>query len=98
MCYIKELSRTVFKPKERKALQRRLADVRGWVCWYCAIPVNPSRCHIDHVEPKSAGGDDGFFNLALACNQCNWAKHTLTKEEYIHWLDWVRSDKSQTLF
>jgi 5-methylcytosine-specific restriction endonuclease McrA len=89
--------KAVWTPRERKWLLRRLADVHGWFCWYCHLPIGPIGSHIDHVVPRSAGGDDGFFNLALACRQCNFAKHNLTVAEFLQWLEFVKSDRSYCL-
>jgi 5-methylcytosine-specific restriction endonuclease McrA len=33
---------------------------------------------IDHVIPKSKGGDDSMDNLVLACTACNGAKGNRT--------------------
>jgi 5-methylcytosine-specific restriction endonuclease McrA len=40
-------------------------------CQYCG---STRHLTIDHVIPKSKGGDDSWFNLALACSQCNTKK------------------------
>lgn len=82
---------------ERKRLIRRLADVHGWYCWYCHLPVGPGKCHVDHIIAKSMGGEDDFFNFALACRQCNMAKGTLTVGEFLEWLAFVRSPRSRSL-
>ena len=40
-------------------------------CQYCG---STRHLTIDHVIPKSMGGDDSWFNLTLACSQCNTKK------------------------
>lgn len=87
-----------FKPagnKDRKRLLFRLAGVHGWRCWYCGRPLSPGCApHVDHIEPKSRGGDDGFFNLALACRCCNMAKCVMSLDEFVEWISFVKSDES----
>lgn len=40
-------------------------------CQYCGAT---SRLTIDHVMPKSKGGDDSWENLVVACSKCNTLK------------------------
>jgi 5-methylcytosine-specific restriction endonuclease McrA len=40
-------------------------------CQYCGAT---SRLTIDHVIPKSKGGDDSWENLVVACSKCNTLK------------------------
>jgi hypothetical protein len=49
-------------------------------CEYCRLPTHGqvARFPIDHVDPRSAGGQTELDNLALSCPTCNahkWA-HT----------------------
>ena len=81
----------------RTATIRRLADIHGWRCWYCGIDVGFISSHIDHIEPKSVGGDDGFFNFALACPACNRAKFNKSVVEFVKWLDWIRAGNGGTV-
>ena len=37
---------------------------------------------IDHVIPKSKGGEDSFENCVTACRPCNADKDDLTLEEW----------------
>lgn len=96
-CYAEQMSKKKFRPAERKQLCYRLADVHGWICWYCGLAVTLGNCHIDHIIPKSVSDDDGFYNLALSCRGCNWAKHTLSAAEHIAWLGHIRSDDFGTV-
>jgi len=50
--------------------------IRGraeYLCEYCHSPerLSANRFTIDHVIPKSLGGSDEIYNLALACRRCN---------------------------
>lgn len=42
----------------------------GYPCHYCGAPAE----HIDHVWPRSRGGDDHPNNLVRACRACNSSK------------------------
>lgn len=39
-------------------------------CAYCGAKCQ----HLDHIEPRSQGGPDGWDNLTAACAPCNHAK------------------------
>lgn len=45
-------------------------------CIYCgATPFNDEiKLHVDHVIPRSHGGDDRVSNLVTACERCNVSK------------------------
>jgi hypothetical protein len=45
----------------------------NYLCEYCHSPekISASRFTIDHLQPRSLGGDDTEENLALACSRCN---------------------------
>ena len=42
-------------------------------CEYCQLPAQfqISGFEIDHILPRSRGGQTELFNLALACPHCN---------------------------
>ncbi len=67
---------------EPKKAQRRVVYHRdGGLCMYCgdAIPYKDST--LDHVHPKSRGGDDGYTNIVLSCKVCNTSKNDRTLQE-----------------
>ena len=43
-------------------------------CQYCSKKVTVSNATIDHVIPKSRGGDHTWENLVIACAKCNGKK------------------------
>lgn len=47
-------------------------------CEYCRAPERAFNFafEIEHIQPRSAGGDDSPENLALACTSCNSFKAT----------------------
>src|SRR5438270_878240 len=51
------------------ALARMVRRRAGDVCEYCRLPQvsQEAAFHIDHIEPRTAGGPTSEENLALAC-------------------------------
>lgn len=58
----------------RKNILRR----DGHRCQYCGTTQNLT---VDHVMPKSRGGEDSWENLTTACIRCNNKKGDRTPEE-----------------
>ena len=61
------LSRIVSYTPSRTMIYKR----DGNKCQYCGAT---KRLTIDHVIPKSKGGDDSWENLVVACSTCNTKK------------------------
>jgi 5-methylcytosine-specific restriction endonuclease McrA len=59
----------------RKTLLRR----DGFRCQYCGRTDLPLT--IDHMVPKSKGGEESWENLITACTRCNTAKGDRTPQE-----------------
>lgn len=49
----------------------------GFTCAYCGKEAST----IDHVQPKSRGGEDSWLNLVAACLKCNNRKADRTPKE-----------------
>jgi 5-methylcytosine-specific restriction endonuclease McrA len=66
------LSRYVRVPfPRRRSLNRRAVFVRDdHTCQYCGAPAES----IDHVVPRSRGGEHVWENVVAACSRCNTAK------------------------
>ena len=50
----------------------------GFRCIYCGVsPITDDSCVmvLDHIYPRSLGGDDSARNLVTCCESCNTAKH-----------------------
>ena len=57
--------------RRRTALNRRAVFARdGSRCQYCAAPAES----IDHVVPRSRGGEHAWENVVAACRACNTRK------------------------
>ncbi|CAM3146764.1 HNH endonuclease [Stackebrandtia soli] len=73
------LTRYVRVARRRKvSLTRRAVFARdGWKCAYCAGPAET----IDHVMPRSRGGQHIWENVVASCARCNHKKSDRTLAE-----------------
>ena len=46
----------------------------GGQCQYCEKKISLSDATVDHVVPKSKGGENNWENVTLACSKCNQKK------------------------
>ena len=60
-------------PKElsKNTVLDALFEKRGCKCIVCGRRLTPSTAVIEHLYPKTAGGNDDISNLQLACTECN---------------------------
>ena len=61
-------------------IQKELVERAGGLCEYCKSPANISSqpFAIDHIFPKSKGGEAKLDNLAFSCQGCNSYKYNKT--------------------
>lgn len=50
-------------------------------CQYCGVIESPRDMTIDHVTPRSRGGENTWSNLVTCCKKCNQKKGNRTPEE-----------------
>ena len=50
-------------------------------CQYCGERKNPVELTLDHILPRSRGGDSTQINVVTACVRCNQRKGNRTPEE-----------------
>ena len=63
---------------QRKISRRALFARDGWRCAYCGTG---GRLTLDHVVPRSRGGQSVWENVVTACATCNHRKGNRTLEE-----------------
>jgi len=69
-------------PFERKSLSRKNILLRDHnTCQYCGEVFPPQELTLDHVIPRSRGGDSNWDNLVACCRRCNNRKGDRTPEE-----------------
>ena len=64
---------------QRKISRRALFARDGWKCVYCGTASG--RLTLDHVVPRSRGGDSVWENVVTSCAPCNLRKGNRTLEE-----------------
>ncbi len=64
---------------KRRISRRALFARDGWRCVYCG--TGAGRMTLDHVVPRSRGGDSVWENVVTACAPCNLKKGDRTLEE-----------------
>lgn len=67
----KAFYRNVYKPKFTKL---NLLYRDEFKCQYCSNVFNHKNLTMDHVIPKSHGGQKNFENIVLSCAKCNEKK------------------------
>jgi 5-methylcytosine-specific restriction endonuclease McrA len=59
-------------------LTRRAVFARDdWTCQYCGAPAE----NLDHVVPRSRGGEHSWENVVAACRRCNTKKENRLAED-----------------
>ena len=69
------LSRYDSVPIQKVNFCRRVLWKRdNYCCQYCGVKPNCDECTLDHILPRSRGGETSWYNCVLACYQCNSQK------------------------
>jgi 5-methylcytosine-specific restriction endonuclease McrA len=69
-------------PFERKSLSRKNILLRDHnTCQYCARAFAPQELTLDHIVPRSRGGDSTWDNLVASCRSCNNRKGDRSPED-----------------
>jgi hypothetical protein len=50
------------------------------ICAYCAQRFRADQLDMEHIVPRSKGGEDSWMNLVAACKSCNHRKADRTPE------------------
>lgn len=58
-------------PRFRK---RVLFNRDNWECQYCGIDLDWPSITIDHILPRSRGGETSWYNCVASCKKCNIKK------------------------
>ena len=69
-------------PHQTRALSRKNILMRDrFTCQYCHKVFNSGDLTLDHVIPRSRGGETNWENLVACCHVCNNRKGNRTPEE-----------------
>lgn len=68
----------------------------GGCCVYCGISAEQSgaHLHLDHLTPRSAGGQDIASNLVLACRSCNSQRQNMS---LVQWAAYAATTRGLTI-
>ena len=80
---------------KRKISRRALFARDGWQCAYCG---STGRLTLDHVVPRSRGGDSVWENVVTSCAPCNLRKGNHLLQETAMTLRTIPRAPSPTLF
>ena len=64
-------------------------------CAYCGRILTVTTFTIDHMKPKSKGGDNSYKNLRPACRECNITKGNNSLDEF---RKSILSDKKSVIY
>jgi 5-methylcytosine-specific restriction endonuclease McrA len=67
--------------REVKFSRRNIYQHYGYKCAYCGRKFTSHELNLDHVIPRSRGGETGWKNIVTACIECNSRKRDRTPEE-----------------
>ena len=69
-------------PHQTRALSRKNILIRDrYTCQYCERVFPSAELTLDHVTPRSRGGESNWENLVACCNRCNNRKGDRMPEE-----------------
>lgn len=69
-------------PHQTRALSRKNILMRDrYTCQYCQRVLPSGELTLDHVAPRSRGGETTWENLVACCHRCNNRKGSRTPEE-----------------
>ena len=72
---------------KRRISRRALFARDGWRCVYCGDGA--SRLTLDHVVPRSRGGQSVWENVVTACGPCNRLKGDMLPHEFFARHPWA---------
>ena len=76
---IRLLNYVKWRVRKLKVTRQRLFKRDNYECAYCGTKKNLT---IDHILPKSRGGQNNWTNLVTCCSSCNLRKGSKTPEEF----------------
>ena len=72
----------IFKKDQQVKFCRHNVFLRDhWTCQYCRKEFTAKNLTLDHVIPKSRGGNTSWENVVTACSNCNHKKGDRLLEE-----------------
>ena len=76
---------TMTSSEAKRLWRRSIKEHFGCTCVYCGETYELHELTLDHVHPRSLGGEDVNTNVVPACTRCNQDKGSN------HWQSWMRA-------
>lgn len=76
---------TMTSPEAKRLWRRAIKEHFDCKCVYCGESYELNELTLDHVRPRTYGGQDLTNNLVPSCRKCNQAKGSQ------NWLQWMRA-------
>jgi 5-methylcytosine-specific restriction endonuclease McrA len=77
LMYFVKIPRRMYLPVTRRTVLSR----DHYACQYCGIQPPRQLLTIDHIMPRSRGGQTSWENVVAACQKCNAKKGNRTPQE-----------------
>lgn len=77
----------------KKEIDGLIKSALGKKCPYCKEELKADVISLDHIIPRSVGGEDSIENLEIICDRCNRMKGELKKKEYEKLLEQIDTFK-----
>lgn len=81
-------------------IQFERSDLRRWLwkqvglnavpCPYCRTPIDIVSLTLDHIIPRSLGGEFSLANMQVICRECNERKSNMTAEGFTNLLEFAQ--------
>jgi CRISPR/Cas system Type II protein with McrA/HNH and RuvC-like nuclease domain len=75
---------TMTSSEAKRLWGRSIKEHFNCTCVYCGETYELNQLTLDHVHPRSKGGEDISSNVVPACTKCNQDKGSK------HWRSWMR--------
>ena len=66
-----------------KSVRKKILERDGEVCQICGVTGDDVKFQVDHIYPRSLGGDNRVENLQVLCDWCNRSKGGKTLWDYV---------------
>tara|TARA_R100001443_G_scaffold50720_2_gene62738 strand:+ start:232 stop:561 length:330 start_codon:yes stop_codon:yes gene_type:complete len=80
---------TMTSPDAKRLWRKAIKEKFNCQCVYCGNNYDLQQLTLDHVKPRTFGGESITSNLVPACKQCNQGKGST------NWLKWMRQTFGQ---
>lgn len=73
---------------------RDILELQDYRCAACHVDLTPDMAEIDHITPRSDGGDNSPRNLQWLCRHCNRAKGGMSMAAFIAMVERIAASRA----